>query len=263
MSFFAFQDIITGTAGFLIVIAVLLSLDVTQVPRLLQDSGATPEKQKKLDATLAELARMKDRVSKLETVPQGDPESLKRKVETLRDAIASLASSLESPALPDQRPATPEERRLMIEKQKHITETEEAEKRAAQIKSKSGQAAAEIAALEAELQKAEDALKDAISKKNIIRLIPGERTSSKKPVIVIIKSGGYDLHDIDSNRTQQAASLPDLESRLAGMPPASHFLVLFYKPSGAGSFDNFNQRMRALGYEIGYDLLAETSKLEF
>lgn len=263
MSFFAFQDIITGTAGFLIVIAVLLALDINIPKGPSSEEDPVPANSHKLKGITAEIAKLKTRVEKLQTAPMDAPDTLKRQISELRDAITAVVAAQMKTNTDQQIPNTTANRDLVIEKQKHITAALEAEEHWAELKRKSSEAASELISLEKSARDAAELLKQAISQDNIIKLIPDDTVSPKKPVVVIVGDNSYEIHTLGGGGGKQAASTPDLKAKLGAMPPSTHFLVLFYKPSSSGSFTFLNQEMRNLGYEIGYDLIAEQTKLEF
>lgn len=262
LGFFAFQDIITGTAGFLIVIAVLLALDINIPKGPSSEEDPVPANSQKLDAILTEIARLKSRLEKLQTIPVDAPETLQRQIAELKEAITAIISTqLKKNSMPN--PADVQDRSLLIEKQKHLTATEEAETRLAELRRKAAEAASDIVSLEKSLKDAEEMLKQAISNENIIKLIPDDTAHSKKPVVILVDENHYEIHTLGGGAAQQASSTPDLKTKLTPTPPTTHFLVLYYKPSSAGGFSNLNQEMRGMGYEIGYDLVTESTKLEF
>lgn len=263
MSFFAFQDIITGTAGFLIVIAVLLALDINIPKGPSSEEDPIPANSQKLKAITGEIAKLKARVEKLQTEPIEEPDTLKRQISELRDAITAVAAAQIKTNTDQQIPNTTSNRDLVIEMQKHITAALEAEENLAELKRKSSEAASELVSLEKSAQDAEELLKQAINQENVIKLIPDDTVSSKKPVVIIVGDDSYEIHTLGGGGGNQAASTPDLKAKLVTMPASTHFLVLFYKPSSSGRFTLLNQEMRNLGYEIGYDLTAEETKLEF
>lgn len=242
-------------------IAVLLALDIN-IPK-----GATPEEdpaspnRQKLESTLAEIAKLKAQLQKLETAPVDSPETLKRQIAELKELIASIsAEQLKRNNM--QIPEDSVDRRLLIEKQKHITALKEAEKKLAELKRTASEAASEVVSLEKSLRDAEEMLKQAISNENVIKLIPDDVDQSKKPIVILADASQYEIYTLSGEATQ-ASSTPDLKTKLAQWPPASHFLVIYYKPSIAATFDNLNQEMRGIGYEIGYDLVTEATKLKF
>ena len=261
LGFFAFQDIITGTAGFLIVIAVLLALDIN-IPQgvLVEDDPSSPKRQQ-LERTLAEIAKLKAQLERLQVIPVESAETLQRQIAELRELIASISaeqlkrSTREVPdAVMDQS--------LLIEKQKHITALREAEQKLAELKRTASEAASEVVSLEKSLRDAEQMLKQAISDKNVIKLIPDNVDQTKKPVVILADEGRYEIHTLNGE-AKQASSTPDLKNKLTAWPPSAHFLVIYYKPSSAAGFENLNQEMRGLGYEIGYDLVTEATQKKF
>jgi hypothetical protein len=265
MSFFAFQDIITGTAGFLIVIAVFLALDIN-LPKGISTQADAPGSRAKLDSMTKEIAKLKESLAQLQTVTTEDPETLKRLVENLKDAVAALSASEAANAAKSLEQALPGKkvnRELIIEKQKQITSIKEAEKQLAELRKRVAEAASEIVSLEKTMQDAEEALKQAINKENIIKLIPDDSPTDKKPIVIIVDDKTYDIHPMDGSPAIQASSLPELKIKLAATPPTSHFITLYFKPSAAAAFGSLNQQVRAFGYEIGYDLITEETQFEF
>ena len=113
------------------------------------------------------------------------------------------------------------------------------------------------------MQDAEEALKQAINKENIIKLIPDDSPTDKKPIVIIVDNKTYDIHPLDGSPAIQASSLPELKIKLAATPPTSHFITLYFKPSAAAAFGSLNQQVRSFGYEIGYDLITEETQFEF
>ncbi len=261
LGFFAFQDIITGTAGFLIVIAVLLALDIN-IPEgaSAEEDPKSPSRQK-LESTLAEIAKLKVQLERLQTKPMDSAETLKRQIAELKESIAAIsAEQLKRNSM--QSPDEEVDRSLLIEKQKHITALKEAEKKLAELKRTASEAASEVVSLEKNLRDAEEMLKQAIDNENVIKLIPDNVDQSKKPVVILADGSSYEMYTI-GGEAKQASSTPDLKLKLAPWPPSSHFLVIYYKPSSAGGFSGLNEEMRGLGYEIGYDLVTEATKLKF
>ncbi len=266
MSFFAFQDIITGTAGFLIVIAVFLALDINLPKGISSLPDASPGSRAQLDSMTKEIAKLKESLAQLQTTTTEDPETLKRLVENLKDAVAALSASEVTNAAKSLDQALPGKklnRELIIEKQKQITAIKEAEKQLADLRKKVAEAASEIVSLEKTMQDAEEALKQAINKENIIKLIPDDSPTDKKPIVIIVDNQTYDVHPLDGSPAVQASSLPELKIKLASMPPTSHFVTLYFKPSAAAAFGSTNQQVRGFGYEIGYDLISEETQFEF
>ena len=90
ISFFAFQDIITGTSGFLIVLALFLALNLDE--KLTEGTGAEPyaKREEELRSMLAQIVSEKNKVADYQQRPSDDAATLRRMIGQLTSTIAEL-----------------------------------------------------------------------------------------------------------------------------------------------------------------------------
>ncbi len=112
------------------------------------------------------------------------------------------------------------------------------------------------------MKKVQSRLQQSYGQQNVLRLIPEKSTSNKEPVLVVIAREGFRIQTFDGTQAQSASSMDGLLQTLTASPPAQHYIVLYFKPSGSLQFDDVTKRMRGAGYEIGYDLIPENIQLE-
>ena len=119
-----------------------------------------------------------------------------------------------------------------------------------------------MAALESEVKKIQSLLQMSYDQQNVLRLIPEKSTTNKDPVLVVVDKTGFRIQLFDGSKSKSANSLEELMQTLTSFPSAQHYIVLYFKPSGALQFDEVTRRTRGAGYEIGYDLIPEHIQLE-
>ena len=60
-----------------------------------------------------------------------------------------------------------------------------------------------------------------------------------------------------------AGSIPDFVNYLRNVTAATHYVVFYFKPSGANHFESLTRKARQEGFEIGYDVIPEDLDVEF
>lgn len=261
--FFAFQDIITGTAGFLIVIAVFLALGLDQVVGVSEDTDPDLVSEEDLTPLLAEITRLKAEVSQLQVLPAQDEASLKRMVEDLKASISQLAdetrrSSMVNPRLVESNL----DREAQIEKEKHLTQLAILQKAQEAAKQQLQQSAQTLITMEQRTKDAEAQMQRSRDRQNVLRLIPERSDTSKEPILVLVRGNTFVVQSFDGAKAQIARTEAALMESLAVLSPAEHYVVLYFKPSGAHHFAAITQQVRGAGFEIGYDLIPEILELE-
>ena len=262
VSFFAFQDVITGTTGFLVIITIFLALNLDEVI----STSSTPDPNASLAValkeTLEEIAQAK-RAGPMTELPSNET------AETLTRMIAELKLSIERliPATDAKTPTAPSgetqlDIEIRIEKQKLLTTIESLKKQLPDNTREAAEAESKMIALESEVKEAESRLIKSYDQKNILRLIPQKSSTNKDPVLIVVEKSGYNLHLFDGSKAQQSSTRNELMQSLSAFSPATHYAVLYFKPSGSQQFDEMNKRIRGAGYEIGYDLIPEHIQLE-
>lgn len=262
VSFFAFQDVITGTTGFLIIITIFLALNLDEVISVSHDADPRAASALTLQDTLAQIVKLKQRASMALLAPHETAETLTRMIDELKQAVERLTPS----TLPASDKNNAEEslldREIRIEKQKLLTILESLKKLLPDTTEKAAAAESELAARESEVKKVQSLLQQTFDRQNVLRLIPEKSTTNKDPVLVVVSKEGFRLQLFDGSKAQTAASLTDLMQTLSAFSAAQHYIVLYFKPSGSLQFDEVTRRARGAGYEIGYDLIPEHIQLE-
>jgi hypothetical protein len=261
ISFFAFQDIITGTSGFLIVLALFLSLNLDE--RLTEGVGAEPyaKREQELQSMITQIVSEKNRVADYQRRPSDDASTLRRMIGQLKTSIAEL-NAKPLPGMNREADATGRDRELRVEKEKLLTRLEqmnasahEAEKLASGIKK-------DILDLEKKVMETESTLKRKRERQNVISLIP-ERSSTKKEPILVLVQGSLILFQRPDGSPGGSGSVNEFTNYLRQASPDTHYVVFYFKPSGSMHFDMLTKRARHDGYDIGYDVIPEDLDVEF
>lgn len=254
VSFFGFQDIITGTTGFLVVITIFLALDLHEVVGTPTAAAVPADLAGKLGEVLKEIVALKEKTAS-KAAPKEDEQTLRRTIEELKLSIARLSPTNGPGEMPAEESAL--SRELRIEKQKLITQLAALEKRAPAATAGAKEADAKLAALEEQVKELQSRLQRALAQQNMIHLIPERTGTSKEPVLLVARKTSFTLLSLDGKESPEVKSFEALTQALAPFPPARCYVVLYFKPSGALWFDDATKHVRGLGYEIGYDVLPE------
>jgi hypothetical protein len=262
VSFFAFQDVITGTTGFLVIITIFLALNLDEVI----STSSTPDPNAALAATLRqtieELAQAK-RAGPMTELPSNETaETLTRMIAELKLSIERLAPVTDSKTPKPPAGETQLDIEVRIEKQKLLTTIESLKKLLPDNTKAAAEAESRLVALESELKEAESRLAKTYDQKNILRLIPQKSSTNKDPVLVVVEKSGYRILLFDGTQSRQTSTQEELMQALSAFSPGTYYAVIYFKPSGSLQFDEVNKRVRGAGYEIGYDLIPENIQLE-
>lgn len=262
VSFFAFQDVITGTTGFLVIITIFLALNLDEVISVSSDADPHSALTVTLKDTLAEIVKLKQKGVMAELSPNETEETIRRMIEELKRSIERLTPSTQPDATQKTTEESPLQREVRIEKQKLLTLIESLKKLLPETTEKAAKAESELAALESEVKRIQSLLQMSYDQQNVLRLIPEKSTTNKDPVLVVVDKTGFRIQLFDGSKSKSANSLEELMQTLTAFPSAQNYIVLYFKPSGALQFDEVTRRTRGAGYEIGYDLIPEHIQLE-
>lgn len=262
VSFFAFQDVITGTTGFLVIITIFLALNLDEVISVSSDADPHSALAVTLKDTLAEIVKLKQKGVMAELSPNETEETIRRMIEELKRSIERLTPSTQPDATQKTTEDSPLQREVRIEKQKLLTIIKSLKKLLPETTEKAAKAESEVAALESEVKRIQSLLQMSHDQQNVLRLIPEKSTTNKDPVLVVVDKTGYRIQLFDGSKSKSASSLEELMQTLTAFTSAQHYIVLYFKPSGALQFDEVTRRTRGAGYEIGYDLIPEHIQLE-
>lgn len=261
VSFFAFQDVITGTTGFLIIITIFMALNLDEVigsASTAADPNATLAAT--LKKTLEQITKLKDTAAITPAASETE-ETVRRMIAELKNAIDRLSPTASSPVMPQEENEV--DREIRIEKQKLLTTIEALKKLLPDTTKEAADAESKLASLESEVKTAKTQLQESFDQQNILRLIPEKSTTNKDPVLVTIASSGFRIQAFDGSEARTADSLGALMQALqAAYTTAGHYIVLYFKPSAVLQFDEVTRRTRGAGYEIGYDLIPERIQIQ-
>lgn len=261
ISFFAFQDIITGTSGFLIALALFLALNLDE--KLAEGSGAVPyaKRQEALKSMKAQIITLQHQVADWEQQPDLDETTVRRLIGQLKTSIAEM-DGRPIPGLNRDADATGRDSLLRDEKKKLLSRLEQLNASLHEGELLSSGWVKDIPDLEKKVIDAQSSLKRARERQNVITLIPERDGSKKLPILVLVQSSLIRFQRPDGTPSG-AGSVADFASYLRQASPDSHYVVFYFKPSGAQHFEMLTKRARAEGYEIGYDVIPEEADIEF
>jgi len=262
VSFFAFQDVITGTTGFLIIITIFLALSVDNVIDVIHHDDPSRAIAEELKKTLEQINDLKPKVVSSSLLPGENRETLSRMIAELKLSIERLSP----PGGIDPKGMTIEEstlsREVRIEAQKLLTRMEDLKKKLPDSSKEAAQAESKIASLESEVKNAQDRLQQTLDQENILKLIPDRSQTSKEPVLIVVQRNQLRIQVFGPADPTIISTNDELLEALRVYPNTSHFAVLYFKPSGALRFADLTKAVRQAGYEIGYDLISEEIELD-
>ncbi len=261
VSFFAFQDIITGTSGFLIVLTLFLALNLDEV--LVEGSNSEPlaKREGELRSMLSRIVSLKNMVADLQNQPAEDETTLRRMIGQLKTTVAVLESP-PTPGLNRDFDATARDRELRVSKQKLLTKLEKMNASMHQAELLSSGINKDVPDLEKKIKDAQSSLQRVRDRRNVISLVP-ERTNTKKEPVLVLVQGSLIRFQRADGQPASVGSIPDFVNYLRAVTAAKHYVVFYFKPSGANHFESLTKRARQEGFEIGYDVIPEDMDVEF
>lgn len=263
VSFFAFQDVITGTTGFLIIITIFLTLNLDEVIGVShqKDDPKNPVAEV-LQKTLEKIVALKKKVAVTQLAPGETRETVMRMIEDLKKSIARLSTPEEMPdnKQPDGESMLDREIRLDVRKLQALLD--ELKKLLPDATDKAAKAESVIAALESQIKDAQKRLQQSIDNKNVLRLIPERSSTNKEPLLIVVKKNSLQLQFFDGTDAKECHSEDELLAALQAYPGTQYYAVIYFKPSGALRFKDVTKALRQTGFEIGYDLIGEETELK-
>lgn len=260
VSFFAFQDIITGTSGFLIVLTLFLALNLDEVLTEGAQSHSYAQKDAELKSMQARILSLKNQVADLQNRPADDETTLKRLIGQMQTTIATLESEMKA-GLDRASDATARDRELRITKDQLLTKLERLNASIHEAELLSSGINKDIPDLEKKVLDAMSSLQRTRRRDKVITLIPEQDGYKRQPILVMVQSSLIQLQRPDG--TPATGSTGDFVKYLQGASPKTHFVVFYFKPSAANHFESLTKRARQEGYSIGYDVIPEDAEVEF
>lgn len=261
MSFFAFQDIITGTAGFLIVLSLFLALNLDEVLTGGDNPQPVAKREEELKSMLARIVSEKKRVADLQARPADDETTLRRMIGQLKTTVAQLETPPRS-GLGRDADATAMDRELRVTKDKLLTKLEAMNASMQKAEMLSSGTNKDIQELEKKLLDYQTSLQSVRKRRNVITLVPELSDTKKEPVLVLVQGSLIRFQRSDA-ASASAGSIPDFVNYLRNVTASTHYVVFYFKPSGANHFESLTRKARQEGFEIGYDVIPEDLDVEF
>jgi hypothetical protein len=261
VSFFAFQDTITGTSGFLIVLTLFLALNLDEA--LVEGNHTKPyaKREEDLRSMQSRIVSTRNLVADLQNRPAEDETTLRRMIGQWTSTVAELESAL-TPGLNKAFDATAMDRELRDTKQKLLTRTEKMNASIHQAELLSSGLNKEVPDLEKKIKDAESSLQRVQSRRNVISLVPELSDNKKEPILVLVQASLIRFQRANG-QPAVAGSIPDFVNYLRATTAATHYVVFYFKPSGANHFESLTRIARQEGFEIGYDVIPEGLDVEF
>lgn len=266
ISFFAFQDIITAVSGILVVITLLLALHLDEAtPVSADDETASPERTAELEARLTELAAERAAIEYLQAARAvSDPAALEAEIAKLEQQLAAANSRrTQQDAMASSVRANRAGNSSEVEAEAARRRIEANAEKLVELEHGAAASAAAMAALERQVNERQAALLAEQQRRNDLWLIPQKSGTSKEPVLVVVEKQAIALQRFGEAEPRRIRRKTDFTSALETYSKLDHYLVFYYKPSGADRFEELANAARNAGFEIGYDLIGEDTNLHF
>ncbi len=262
VSFFGFQSVITGTVGFIIVLTLFLALCVKDIiPRPHAEGQPLAKREGDLHSMQSRILSLKKLVGDLQKRPADDEATLKRMIGQLTSTVAQLQTP-PTPGLGRDFDATAMDRELRDAKKKLLTKLDKMNASMHDAELLSSGINKDIPDLEKKVKDGQSSLQRMHSRRNVISLVPERMDTNKEPVLVLVQGSLIRFQRADGV-SASAGSIPDFVNYLRSVTAATHYVVFYFKPSGANHFESLTKRARQEGFEIGYDVIPEDMDVEF
>lgn len=266
LSFFAFQDIITGTAGFVIVITLFLALNLDEALVSISTDTDSPTKTlAELNGLLAQVVAEKRKTTLLQEQGhvQESEDTIRREINQLGALVADLSKATASSELKSQEGGILVSREQRIERERLLTALARLADVNKEIEAELASGLLEMQRLEQEARNAEEAVQRIRDRKNVLRLIPNKSDTSKEPVLVLVQDSRIAIQGFDGKKNKVIRSAEEFLPVLSAFSSVDHYVVFYFKPSGALLFDQLVDQTKRKGFEVGYDVVPEDIELEF
>lgn len=243
-SLFAFQDIITGLCGVLILIVLIMALDFVDVH---EAQSARPEVAPIEDVTIEKL---KSEIATLTSELSAAKEAARHVIVSIKGAAAPEVAAKLSAEL------TEKERELAA----LISQTEDLRTRVAAARDADARSKKKVREMEETRRLLENRIA-ALRSKNGITLIP-ERGFHKIPVYLVCGRGGVEiLRPVEKEAKRKWISFDGMDdgvtSVLSELDHTTHTVILLVRPSGVDRMIRLVELVKGLGFSYGRDPLEE------
>jgi hypothetical protein len=262
VSFFAFQDIITSVIGVVLFIALLLALFIT-VDRPAHDEDiparqiASPEDVEHLENLLVEIVELETQLQLAKSAQQfagpAEIDALREELQQILSQIAAIPSAeLRSTAAPEMQA---EFTKMENDLNRLLGQVSEARGLLSKWRD-------EVHKMEEQLEATLQAQLQEEGRKNDIFLIPEKQHSSKSPLLLDVREALISLQTLDGQSfAARSTSSGDLKVLLEDFPRTEFYVVAYFRPSTFHLSEQILSTLRALNYELGYDVLRDDQNI--
>ena len=243
-SLFAFQDIITGLCGVLILLVLLMLVDFVTAPeRRVVEPDSMNETDDSIEILRKEIRRLEYELAKA------------------RDAARTTIISVKDTAAPEVAAKLTAE---MSEKEKElaalVSQVADLQTRVAKAKDADARNKKKVREME-ETRRILEGKIAALKNKKGVTLIP-ERGTFKSPVYIICGKGGVEiLRPLKKNAKRKWVNGDNLRDgvteALLDLDHTTHTVILLVRPSGVDMMDDLSRLTKSLGFSYGRDPLEE------
>lgn len=259
-----------AVTGILIVVALILALQIDRIFPESPPSGISTDadpaagRTHELNALEGSVATLKDMLESLH--------SAARKTESEAEIMAQIARleervmrlSTHSPARPEPNMSESklaETRAKAVEILRLRDEIARCEKDITSLTEAANQATPDMQNLEIKVKALEAALAEAKLKNRGVRLVRELSDTTKEPVIVDVSKDGLRIMRFDQPGSIEAGTLKDFYQAIRRFRKQDQYFVLYFRPDGAGRFDEIRQAVKNAGFEVGYDAIPQNAQL--
>jgi len=263
VGFFAFQDIITSVIGIVIFIALLLSLFIgTEADDLRKKriaELATPEQLAELDALLVRIRALQNDLGSALSISNSNPQS---RIANLEEWLATLISQIETVKQSTPTASSDQEKIQADLKALEKLLTEHQAKRD-RLQKDLAEAGATNESLQRQIEEIQKAILAEEKKRNDIWLIPDEAITTKRPVLAIVSSSGFEVKTLDdSGKGSSSRNGTDIANLLKPYSTLENYVVFYVRPSAFPNWADIRESVQKLGFEIGYEPVREDQNIQ-
>lgn len=263
VGFFAFQDIITSIIGIVIFIALLLSLfigtEADDLRRKRIAELATPEQLADLDALLARIRALQADLTAALSISNANPET---RIANLEEWLATILAQID--AIKEATPtATADQTKIQADLK--VLEKLLADHGAKRdlLKKDLVESSAANESLQRQIEDIQRAILAEEKKRNDIWLIPDEAITTKRPVLAIVSSRGFEIKTLDdSGKSSPTRKGTDITKLLKPFSSLEHYVVFYVRPTAFPEWANIRESVQKLGFEIGYEPVREDQNIQ-
>jgi chromosome segregation ATPase len=256
-----------SVTGILIVISLVLALQLDRMtappPRVSSDREA--------DVNADELTALESHVSDLKqeleslysagrkTESQAEIEAQMSRMET---RVLRLKAALME-KLPSETTATesPEARSRAAEVLRLREEIRSCNEALSKAESSAAESLSKLHGLEEKVREMEQSVIEARAKSQALHLIRERSDTTKEPVIVDVTAAKLKLMRFDTADVIEMESLSAFYKELEKFQKENQYIILYFRPDGAGRFEELRQAVKNCGFEVGYGAIAANTKL--